>query len=389
MTANTLITALRESLEDGSFVRLSLGDYRGDEADLKQIHVRRIIVKRTGKISFTYRYKTRDIVKNFDTAPALAMLADYIGHDFRRAALFTTAFDMVLENGKTRKSAPTETAAPDTAHDRAKNRLISAHGQSYLHDLRITDAHGKIYDSAQDKFRQINKYVEILAPLIRDLPARDKHRVADMGAGKGYLTFALYDYLHNTLKLPAAVTGVEFRPDMVALCNGIARKAAFDDLQFVEGTIDGYDAAGTNILIALHACDTATDDAIAKGIKANADLIVVAPCCHKQIRREIERASAPAPDAAFLLRHGIFMERQAEMVTDGLRALLLEYAGYSVKVFEFISDAHTPKNVMITATRNPRAAVKDKNIFEKIQAAKNYFGITHHHLEDALALGGR
>ena len=385
MTASALTAALRESLEDGSFVKLSLGDYRGDEADLKQIHVRRIVVKRAGKISFTYRYKTRDIVKNYETAEALSLLDDYIPSGFRRAALYTTAFDMLLENGKLRKGDPTETQPADTSHDRVKNRPIKAAGQSYLHDLKITDVHGKVYDSAQDKYRQINRYVEILSTLIRDLPADKIRNVADMGAGKGYLTFALYDYLHNTLKIPAAVTGVEYRADMVALCNGIARNAAFNQLKFVEGTIDGYNADGMDILIALHACDTATDDAIAKGIKAGAELIVVAPCCHKQIRREMERADTDT-DIRFLLRHGIFMERQAEMVTDGLRALLLEYSGYSVKVFEFISDAHTPKNVMIVGTKNPRAKKNDPKVLEKIKAAKDYFGITQHHLESALAL---
>ena len=385
MNAPAITAALRESFESGSFVKLSLGDYRGDEPDLKQIHVRRIVVKRAGKISFTYRYKTRDIVKNYETAEALALLEKYIAAGFRRAALYTTGFDMLLENGKLRKSDPTETTPPDTAHDRAKNRLIKPSGQSYLHDLKITDAHGKVYASAQDKFRQINRYVEILSALIRDLPADKIRRVADMGAGKGYLTFALYDYLHNTLKIPAAVTGVEFRADMVKLCNDIARKAGFDALNFTQGSIDDYNADGTDMLIALHACDTATDDAIAKGIKAGAELIVVAPCCHKQIRREMERAGSDT-DLSFLLRHGIFMERQAEMVTDGLRALLLEYAGYSVKVFEFISDAHTPKNVMIVGTKNPRAKKNAPEIRDKIAAAKDYFGIARHHLEDALAL---
>ena len=175
------------------------------------------------------------------------------------------------------------------------------------------------------------------------------------------------------------------RPDLVTLGNKIATESQFAGLNFVEGTIDNYDSAGVNILIALHACDTATDDAIYKGIKAGADLIVVAPCCHKQIRREMEKNNT-ANELDFLLKYGTFLERQAEMVTDGLRGLLLEYAGYKVKIFEFISDAHTPKNVLIVGIRNEKPTVDTSKILEKIKEKKSYFGITQHHLEKRLGL---
>jgi hypothetical protein len=205
-----------------------------------------------------------------------------------------------------------------------------------------------------------------------------------MGAGKGYLTFAVADYLAATLKSEARVVGVEMRPDLVALCNAIAEKSGLNQLSFEQGTIDAFDSTGASALIALHACDTATDDAIAKGISAGAELIVVAPCCHKQIRREIEAAAASSP-LDYLMKHGIFVERQAEMVTDGIRALILEYFGYSTKVFEFISDLHTPKNVLIVGTRTNRA--RDPAILDKIAAAKAMFGIQRHYLEVATGLG--
>ncbi len=236
---------------------------------------------------------------------------------------------------------------------------------------------------AQDKFRQINRYVEILGPLLKAIPRRKLDKIVDMGAGKGYLTFAVADYLANTLHVEAQTVGVELRPELVELCNGIAAKAGLNNLSFAQGSIDGYDSAGTSVLIALHACDTATDDAIAKGIAAEAELIVVAPCCHKQIRREIETANAPTP-LDYLLRHGIFVERQAEMVTDGIRALILEYFGYSTKVFEFISDQHTPKNVLIVGQRTK--GERDPAILAKIAEAKAMFGIRQHYLEGATGL---
>ena len=383
MTKNALIkdltTAASQALADGGFVKLSLGGYKGADKDLKNLTARRVIIKNEEKLSFTYRYKTRDIVKNHDFDEALEKLAAALNDGFTAATLFTTTFDLKLENGKLKKSPPTNTEPPGTDHDHAKNRLI-APGKPYLHALGITDENGKILKSAQDKYKQINRYIELLAPLLKDM--RDP-KIVDMGAGKGYLTFALYDYLTATLNLKPQITGVEARADLVNLCNQIVKNSNFTGLNFTEGTIENFNAAGTDILIALHACDTATDDAIHKGIEAGASLIVVAPCCHKQIRREMEKNKTPE-DLAFLLRHGIFMERQTEMLTDSIRALILEYFGYSVKVFEFVSNEHTAKNVMITAVKNPAAKTRDPVTLQKISEAKSSFGIQHHYLEKIL-----
>src|SRR5690606_31096186 len=140
-----------------------------------------------------------------------------------------------------------------------------------------------------DKYKQINHYIEILSPQLNHLDKQNSFHVADMGSGKGYLTFALYDYLKNTLHTPAKVTGVEYRADMVALCNTIADQNNFEDLSFVEGSIQNYSPENLDMIIALHACDTATDDAIFKGLEHDAKLIVVAPCCHKQIRRSMDK----------------------------------------------------------------------------------------------------
>ena len=178
---------------------------------------------------------------------------------------------------------------------------------------------------------------------------------------------------------------------MVDLCNTVADKSDFDQLSFVQGTIEDYDATNVNLLIALHACDTATDDAIFKGISANAELIVVAPCCHKQIRRAIEQNKVKN-DVSFLTKYGIFLERQAEMVTDGIRALILEYFGYKTKVFEFISDAHTPKNVLVVGVKRGESlktkaeSERQAEILQKIKSSKEYFGIGYHHLERLLGL---
>lgn len=384
------LSATNTSLSDGSFAKLTLGHYKGSDKDLKNISIKKVLIKRQEKLSFTFHYKTRDIVKNHTPEDAMGLIEDSLNTGFLAATLMTTGFDMTLETpsaDKTilRKKDPTHKTPPTLTHDREKNRMIGTLGKPYLRDLKITDGNGNVLKTAQDKYRQINKYVEILSTLIKDIPPERLKKIVDMGSGKGYLTFALYDYLANTLKLEPQVTGVEFRPDMVDLCNKIAKASAFENLSFVQGSIENYDSTGANIMIALHACDTATDDAIYKGITAEAELIVVAPCCHKQIRREIE-SSKSHNDLDFLMKHGIFVERQSEMVTDALRAMILEYYGYTTKVFEFISDAHTPKNVLIVGIKNPKAKLKDPALLAKIRDAKVYFGITEHHLEKMLGI---
>lgn len=375
-----------QSLQEGGFVKATLGHYKGSDPSLKTIIIRKTVIKNAEKLSFTFRYKTKDIAKNFDLEEGWNIVADCLEADFLAANLFTTEFDLQFEIRKKgaflKKSAASQTESPDTSHDRAKNRIVES-SRPYLQALGISDEKGNVHKNAQDKYKQINRYIEILDGLIKSLPSDKKIHIADMGSGKGYLTFALYDYMTHTLKRDVAVTGVEYRQDMVDLCNEIADESSFEGLHFIQGTIAEYKTDALNVLIALHACDTATDDAIAKGIHAGADLIVVAPCCHKQIRREMEQSKGP-DNLSALLKHGIFMERQAEMTTDALRALFLESEGYATKVFEFISDSHTPKNVMITAERTKKSDAQKNEALEQIDATKDFFGIKTHYLEKAL-----
>jgi SAM-dependent methyltransferase len=377
------------SLYDRSFLKLSLGNYNGEEDDLKNVYVRRIEIKKVEKLSFTYRYKTRDIVKNYGVQVGMALIDEYLRSGFRIATLFTPSEDVVVQQNQAgvyrlNRNAPALKADSSAlVHDKSKARILQPLGKSYLHRLGITDAAGKVINAAQDKFKQINQYIELLSPMIKSISGIKN--VVDMGSGKGYLTFALYDYLNSVLGLSVNVTGVEFRADLVALCNDIATSSGFTGLQFVKGTIEDYNVNEIDLLVALHACDTATDDAVAKGIKAGAKLIVVAPCCHKQIRKEIVKGKV-ANELDFLTQHGIFLERQAEMVTDGMRALIMEFFGYKTKAMQFISDVHTPKNVMLVGVKSTISKDKQELILRKIQQSKSYFGIGYHHLERLMNL---
>jgi 2-polyprenyl-3-methyl-5-hydroxy-6-metoxy-1,4-benzoquinol methylase len=382
--ASEFMQAVRTSLTDNSFVKISLADYKGPEGQLKSVLGRRVIIKNVPKISLTYRYKTRDIVKNESLDDGVEKIATQLAAGFQVATLATAAFDLVFQHNRLKKLKPTSPEIISVDHDHQKKRLIRPVGQNYLQALGIADDKGQVLKAAQDKYKQINKYIEILDSLIKNRPVGSLKKIIDMGSGKGYLTFALADYL-QTQKIAANVIGVEIRDDLVKLCNDIAASSKLDHLKFQQGTIADFDATGANVLIALHACDTATDDAIAKGIQAGADVIVVAPCCHKQIRRNMEQGKTPA-ELDFLLRHGIFMERQAEMVTDGLRALILEYCGYTTKVFEFISDAHTPKNVMIVGVKSVTKSKKEAELLKNINEAQDWLGCGLHYLMKALSL---
>ena len=376
---------IQQAVEQKSLVKVSLGNYQGNEPALKNIYIRLVLIKNIEKLAFTFRYKTKDIVKNFDLVEGYKSIAEWLEEGFKVATLMSTESDWqyeALKNGKVtlkQKTASVMTK-PSLENDKEKKRLIKPTEKAYLVDLKITDEQGNVFKNAQDKYRQINHYVEILSSLIKDSAIENLHKVVDMGSGKGYLTFALYDYLHNTLGLKTQVQGVEYRQDMVDLCNQFARNAGFEGLSFTQGTILDYEQKDISMLIALHACDTATDDAIYKGLQSEAELIVVAPCCHKQIRREIEKNKAHN-DLKFLTKYGIFLERQAEMVTDGIRALILEYFGYKTKVFEFISDAHTPKNVLVVGIKSGINPKRQEEILQEIAQTKAYFGIDYHHLE--------
>lgn len=382
------IGKLSKSIEDNNFVKISLANYRGDEKDLKKILVKRIIIKSEQKLSFTYRHKTRDIVKNYGIKEAIAIISDYMTKGFKTATLFTIDADCILEihseaKAKIHNNKPTFTELPPLSHDRTKERKIdSGIEKLYLHYLGITDTQGKVNVKSQDKFKQINHYIEILSSLFKEFPKEEKLLIADMGSGKGYLTFGLYDYLTNEIKLNVEVTGVEFRKELVNLCNDVSKKSEFANLKFVESTIETFVIDKLDVLIALHACDTATDDAIAKGISAGAKVIVVAPCCQHQIRQEMEKSNKKN-QLSMITKHGIFLERQAELITDGIRALVLEYFGYKTKVVEFIADAHTHKNIMIIAEKSNQK-VNQTEILEQINALKTEFGISFFELEKIL-----
>jgi hypothetical protein len=232
------------------------------------------------------------------------------------------------------------------------------------------------------KWKQINKFIEVLSRAINQtgLHERGEVHIADFGSGKAYLTFAVHDYFADQLNVKTQVTGVELRQGLVDLCNKTATNLSLDGIKFEQGDVQHFKAQGINIMIALHACDVATDYALHMGIRTGAEIIMCSPCCHKQIRPQLKSPTLLAP----LLQHGIHLGQEAEMLTDGLRALLLEAHGYDTQVFEFISLEHTSKNKMILAQKRKKPR-DNTDILKQIDAIKTFYGIEEHCLETLLA----
>lgn len=386
-TITKFISLLNESLDKNNFVRLVLVNRRDKSSTLKSASAKVISIKKGLRLSFVLRHETKDITENYTFAECGAKVEALLLNDFTQADLFTLTanhYISIARNGevKLRTTPPTETEKPTLSHDKEKVRLITAENKAYLNRLGITTADGKVKMDMQDKYRQINKYVEIIEGVLKSVELEETFSVADMGAGKGYLTFALYDYLVNVLHKAPSMVGVELRKELVDKCNTIAKESGFTGLSFAEGTIMDASLPKMDMLIALHACDTATDDAIFRGMQAKAKVIVCAPCCHKQIRKQLN----PTGNLHKITQFGILKERQAELLTDGLRALIMEAYGYKTNVFEFIATEHTPKNVLIVGIKEREVTTPDPKILEQIADVKRVYGIAYHQLEKLLGM---
>lgn len=385
MKQQEFTSTFKTSIEADNFVRLTLSRNVDKTSSLRKTIVKLVMIKKKLHFSVVSRHNNNDITKNYGINDGYEIIQDLMDHTFLNAALFTTEKDWFYEVDKNKErlysNKPTFKEKPARTHDKQKPKRIT--DDSYLVQLGILDAKGRVQKDKGAKYKQIKKFVEVIESLLKKNPALTKQaeiRIFDMGSGKGYLTFALYDYLTNNAQLKVNLTGVEARMELVNFCNQVAEESKFDNLSFEEGFISNFTLPKTDILIALHACDTATDDAIHKGIESGAQLIICAPCCHKQIRKQFD-ATAPLDS---ITNFGILKERQAEVVTDTIRALLLEANGYKATVFEFISTDHTGKNVMIVGQKENASVDKEKYL-NRIADLKKSFGIRSHYLEELLS----
>jgi SAM-dependent methyltransferase len=384
---------LAASLADGTFVRLVLSGARPSAGAPEKVLGRAVELKGQLHLSITSRYATRDEIKNLPIDEVTAWAKAEVQTHFRNALLGTTRGDwqLIQAEGKQARLVRHPAAlrsTPERSHDRRHEGILDDSARDWLTGLEVLGVEGRVRPAMAGKHSQINRYLEILSHLAKDAgwgadtgqgQASEPWTIADMGCGKGYLTFGLWHLCRRVWHLPVRILGVECRPELVGKANELAKRIGAEDLHFTFGSIETVELPPLRGLIALHACDTATDHAIRRGVELGAQLIVVAPCCHKQVRPQLGHPEPLRP----VLDHGIMEERMAEWVTDGLRALFLEWAGYRTKMFEFVSSEHTPKNLMISAVREGQGFV-DSAARARFVELKTFFGVGEHALDSLL-----
>ena len=375
------LDATLQAIDTHKIDRVILSQYKGELADLEKITLRLIQLQNETMLNAVYRYKTQDITKNYAISESETVISGLI-LQCKQANLFTYGCEVQLKKNKKKamltQSQTQATKKVDSAqgHDRAKHRFVDQNS-IFLQHLGITDAKAQIIPSMARKWKQINKFVEIFSGALDQINHQDRTlNVVDFGSGKGYLTFALYDYVNQHFQTPK-VTGVELNLKMVEFCQNIAQASDFSQLDFFQGDVRTYEPEHLDVMIALHACDVATDFAIHTGIRLGAQVVMCAPCCHKELRPQLQSPKVIQP----MLQFGIHAGQQAEMLTDTIRALLLKAYGYETKVFEFVALEHTSKNKMILATKRKDFSEPDVEVIAQIQDLKKMYGIQKHSLE--------
>ena len=386
----------RLALAGGQFGKLLLSGPVGDEEEVERLTVRAIELRGDACLSFLWKHRTKDVTKNHAPEAGLAEIATLLGARFRNAHLHTSTEEVqfaVSRKGRetlrvTRvDGAEAAQAAAAAAHDKAKQRpLDMSHTVwSALGLTHLVKGEPALVPAMARKWKQINRFVEILSSAVDEAGLQGPVRVADFGSGKGYLTFAVHDWLRSQGLAPR-VTGIELREDMVRLCSGIVADEGLAGLRFDQGDVRTQAVQPLDVMIALHACDIATDHALHVGLQSGASVIMSSPCCHKELRPQMTMPAVLRP----MLQHGIHLGQEAEMVTDSLRALLLESQGYRTQVFEFIALEHTSKNKMILAVKAQglaaeALAARRPELLAQIAEIKRFYGLREQRLEQLLA----
>jgi SAM-dependent methyltransferase len=337
------------------------GRQHGEALAWEKVTVRPIEVRGKTAVQFVYYDDKKCITKNFADAELAANLDTLLQLPFKNIQVSTAACEIHVNVGKSGKATVHRSAraaraieAPGRTHDRQKDLLLpEGKPDAYLQAIGFMTGDGQIKADKQRKFRQINEFLKLLQQT-GELEKFEKPVIdlVDYGCGNAYLTFGAYHYLNRILGRPARMVGVDLRGELLEKHAQTARELGWSDMTFERCAIADYvPAAPTDITLALHACDTATDEALAQGIRWESRLIISVPCCHHHLQDQMRRQQPPE---AFrpVLRHGILAERQGDILTDSFRALILRIMGYRTEVLQFISAEHTAKNIMIRSVRS-------------------------------------
>ncbi len=351
-------TIRKAILDEANFVRATFsGRQRGHTIAWQRLELRPVEVQGQRHLQFSFFDAKQNIVKNYAGETAVTELTAALNLPFRNFHIISQTETLQINLTKKGKAiinkrtneTPQEV---DLAHDRAKNTILSEGGDiPFLKVMGVMRADGRIKADRRSKFQQINAFLKILAEVDEIATLPDPVRLIDFGCGNAYLTFAAYHYLQNILGKQAIIVGVDGQEKLIARNQRLAQDLGWGGLTFEQGLIIDYQTENPpNIVVALHACDTATDDTLAQGIRWQSQVIIAAPCCHHHLQVQLkERPSPPEFDA--VLRYGLLHERLGDVLTDAFRAAILRMMGYQVTVMQFVSPDHTPKNLLLRAVK--------------------------------------
>lgn len=380
---------LRQTMNENMLRMTISGKRHGELAD--KVKIRPVKLKEQLYFQTSVSDGKKEFHKNYEKAELLEQLDHWLRKDYRQLQMDTTTQSiqaLVSKKGKTtvkQKIARDMRSARVLDHNRKKRYLLEEGTPiPFLVDLGVMTAEGAIVRSRYDKFRQINRYLEFVEDILPELDKDRELTLIDFGCGKSYLTFALYYYLTVKKQYRIRMIGLDLKKDVMEHCQELAEKYGYDRLTFLTGDIADYDGVEmVDMVVSLHACDTATDYALEKALQWNAKVIFAVPCCHHELNRQMHSTEMNP-----VLKYGLIQERMAALMTDAFRADVLELEGYQVQVLEFIDMEHTPKNILIRAVKQntPLPFEKKEKLLDSLQTCMGIWNVNP--LFYRLRLGG-
>lgn len=378
----TLLESLRKLIhditEETTLITATLSQLRKREGvAFTKVQIKPVELKKKIHYQFAYVHPNKVVHQNIPAEEAEAAIMKLFEETFRQGLISTPTADYQIWISKKYKvsiltKSPTKTSM-DLAHNRKKQYVLEE-GQpiSFLVELGIMNEEGKVLARKYDKFKQINRFLEMVEDVLPSLPEGRPLTIVDFGCGKSYLTFALYHYLAIQERRTLNVVGLDLKADVIEHCNQLANRLNYNNLRFLVGDIAEYnELEQVDMVVTLHACDTATDAALEKAVRWNASVILSVPCCQHELFGQVD-----SPVMEPLLAHGILKERFSALATDGIRAKLLDILGYKTQLLEFIDLEHTPKNILIRAVKgqsgNKEQLWREYTAFRDFLKAKPY-----------------
>lgn len=365
--ARASLEYLLEQVVENKLLSAQLSGLKDTQIDsVLKIAIRPINVKQQKMYQFSFHFKTKVIHQNKTALETVDLIKANLENVYKQGIFSTQDFEFHVLVNKQREitvlKKPSKGMKALPMHNRKKNYVLEEGVPvPFLVDLGVMTADGKIIAKKYDKFRQINRFLEMVRDVLDHLPKERSIEIIDFGCGKSYLTFALYHYLHLIEERDIHVLGLDLKHDVIEHCSDLSNRLGYSQLNFAVGDINKHVASGkVDMVITLHACDTATDAALEKAVRWGAEVILCVPCCQHELFSQVENE-----DLASLLRYGILKERFAALATDAARAEILTMLGYEVQILEFIDLEHTPKNLLIRAVKNSRVNISQVNAATK------------------------